>query len=583
MKRCLSIILVLFFLWGFSAKNEAATESIWENVTALTDGTYVMVMPRITPTGMAAGDYFMKTAQASNPGFQFGPFVSGQTVPVWEIRLEGKGCIIRAADIPGPNNYVNLSASSLTLGAKQVLDVTVDAGKFMFSVTSGGKVYYIRFTNQQNEPRFTTGTGTASHRFDLYRVSERDVVSLPPVSGDPLLKVSCIADLHVDYGIQSQTNPIRSGTVAACEAIGRQESPDVLLVGGDMTSDNGKQTWNLSLFRNAQDAIAAAARRAVPSGRVLYAAGNHDYQAGDGKGFDSNDYSQIMLRDTGNFVSTWRQREDGGTSSYLYPDYLLAYHYRIEGYDFIVINAPYKQALTYSEGTLQWLEKELQSIGRMKTVFLMTHYPLSDSRNISTYSYGLTGAVYDRLTGILLNYPNLIYLYGHNHGQAESVYIHNDTFERITPYDRDGTVLSSPRVLPESFVSSFMGSMAYYKVSFYPDWLGSTQPAVVQALTVSVYEDRIVFKMKNYGTVHGGTLQPAAYELPREVVYGQSCPEGDVNGDGRVSAVDALFALQAEQGQRTLTRMQTISADVNADFVIQTSDAVVLLAVSIGK
>ncbi len=48
---------------------------------------------------------------------------------------------------------------------------------------------------------------------------------------------------------------------------------------------------------------------------------------------------------------------------------------------------------------------------------------------------------------------------------------------------------------------------------------------------------------------------------------------GDVNGDGRINAVDARWTLQAASGVRTLTAQQTANADVNGDGRITAVDA----------
>ena len=48
---------------------------------------------------------------------------------------------------------------------------------------------------------------------------------------------------------------------------------------------------------------------------------------------------------------------------------------------------------------------------------------------------------------------------------------------------------------------------------------------------------------------------------------------GDVNGDGKITAVDARWTLQAASGVRTLTAEQQIAANVNGDDRITAVDA----------
>lgn len=48
---------------------------------------------------------------------------------------------------------------------------------------------------------------------------------------------------------------------------------------------------------------------------------------------------------------------------------------------------------------------------------------------------------------------------------------------------------------------------------------------------------------------------------------------GDINNDGRITAVDARWALQAASGTRSLSESQTLAADVNGDARITAVDA----------
>ncbi len=48
---------------------------------------------------------------------------------------------------------------------------------------------------------------------------------------------------------------------------------------------------------------------------------------------------------------------------------------------------------------------------------------------------------------------------------------------------------------------------------------------------------------------------------------------GDVNGDGKITAVDARWALQAASGTRTLTAEQLQQANVNGDNKVTAVDA----------
>jgi parallel beta-helix repeat protein len=58
--------------------------------------------------------------------------------------------------------------------------------------------------------------------------------------------------------------------------------------------------------------------------------------------------------------------------------------------------------------------------------------------------------------------------------------------------------------------------------------------------------------------------------------------QGDVNGDGVVDSADALMALQAALGQRTLSDEEFNAADLNGDGVIDSADVTLILRLAVG-
>lgn len=91
----------------------------------------------------------------------------------------------------------------------------------------------------------------------------------------------------------------------------------------------------------------------------------------------------------------------------------------------------------YTEGAMDWIENKLKEIGPDKTVLFTSHFPLSDSNNIVKSSKGASEDTTLRLIDIFKNYPNLVHLYGHDHGSAFA-FINSETEERVTRYDTDG-------------------------------------------------------------------------------------------------------------------------------------------------
>ena len=566
-KRILATILVLTLCMGllpscFSLS--AATVTEFGPIDAMESGSYYLVVPSITPTGMSNGAYYVPAELATNPGFKFAAFDQNKLndVPKWKItKISDTECTIQN-EAKGANGYINMNGASIGYGAEQKLNYEFTGGLCKFFVVTGGNTYYIRFTNggDTKEPRFHSGTGTASHQFQLwgtitYNAESSGNADLPLPDEDPLLTLACISDLHSDYGLQNKEPFVRNSVVKTLQAISQQENADILLVGGDNTSDNGGTSatggWEYSDYQKVIAQYRSLASIATESGLSLWAAGNHEFQAGEDRSYNSYaGYEDIMFDACGEPLSVFRQKDDSSLASLPYPDFILGLHYNIKGFDFIVINAPWSKALQFSSGTYKWLEERLEEIGEEKTVFVVAHYPLTDSRGISTPTYGISGDQYKKITDIFEDYPNLIYLYGHNHGGAESVYIGKDTFERITSYTATGRVVNDRNTVPTSFITAFMGSMSYYNTSVDNGWLTEKDPNIVQSLFVYVYKDRIVFQMKNFGTYKGDKTNDVlkTWTVMRDVqgsLSGNNGNEGD------------------ESGMSALTKALLVTTDVN--------------------
>ncbi len=552
-KRIFVLFLAFACCAGLFANVTFGQEAQFGTATYLQTGEYIMAVEGITPTGKPNGDYYMTAQEANNPGMLFDSFNKSNPdgATYWKItRVSDTECTIQNP-AKGENGYLNITANTLKYGAKANLKYSFSAGKCKFYATVSGANYYIRFTNStNNESRFHAGTGDGSNQFRLYGMITpeaepdyeiSDMAGAPLPEEDPLFTVACITDLHADYGLQSDEPYIRNSVITTLNKI-KSENADILLIGGDNTSDNGKVAdkggWKYSTFQKVIASYKEVTEGATESGRTLWACGNHDHQAGEFEGYDSYaDYEQLMKDSCGEPLSVYRHKDEKSLDQ-KYPEHILGIHYKVEDFDFIVINAPYSQALTYSSGTLKWLDGRLRGIGKDKTVFLVSHYPLTDGRGISTPTYGLSGSNYTSFTNILKKYPNLIHLYGHNHGGAESVYIAEDTFERINSYASDGRVINNRNAVPTSFISSFMGSMSYYRYSYNEDWLDEKDPDVVQALMIYVYGDRIVFQMKNYGTALSN-VTPKSWTVMRDVsasLSGNGGASSDSNGDSNGSS-----------------------------------------------
>lgn len=337
---------------------------------------------------------------------------------------------------------------------------------------------------------------------------------------EPFFTVACISDLHIEFGIQNQAHPNREGVLKVCERLAKEENVQMMLVGGDIFSNDSKQSWDYSTYIKVRDRIAKDLKSATKSGRVLYANGNHDYEVGLKNGFNPYGFFDIMNKDIG-FDSILLQRTDLKAIR-TYPDNLLGAYKKINGINFIIVNQPYTgdSSFEISDRTFKWIESVFKKCNN-QTTFLVCHSPLNDTQGMPG-PYWLNEKDSKKFKKLLETQNNLIYLYGHSHSMdktnsefANDSFIRDDVFERMTLYNNDGTVIKD-RTQPDGNVSAFMGSMSYCNNEFdHYSRLSEVQSPIVQALLIDVYNDKIVFRMKNYGEINPGKEEPDTFTLDR--------------------------------------------------------------------
>lgn len=81
------------------------------------------------------------------------------------------------------------------------------------------------------------------------------------------------------------------------------------------------------------------------------------------------------------------------------------------------------------------------------------------------------------------------------------------------------------------------------------------------------------------GTVFRVEIPSLGYDL--YYVYSKAAL-GDVNGDGKINAIDARYVLQASSGARTFTDTERRLADVNGDGKVNAIDARRILQIASG-
>lgn len=257
----------------------------------------------------------------------------------------------------------------------------------------------------------------------------------------PIKRVLVFGDYQIsDYLLSDESlTPLRPVFVKVCEDL-EKEHFDAVMVGGDLTfwTSVSKERWELVV-----DTVLGMLKEKI-SPNIYIIAGNHDYNAGERDNYNSADYYNTYMKENNGSL------EENGNGYFEHCDYydedvLIAFMYEQDGIYFMGLstsptmmrgNLQYSN-YNYTEGAMDWIENKLKEIGPDKTVLFTSHFPLSDSNNIVKSSKGASEDTTLRLIDIFKNYPNLVHLYGHDHGSAFA-FINSETEERVTRYDTDG-------------------------------------------------------------------------------------------------------------------------------------------------
>lgn len=289
----------------------------------------------------------------------------------------------------------------------------------------------------------------------------------------PLLTLACISDIHTERGLITDINNIgiRGSFSQTLTRIKNEEKIDVLLLGGDCTSD---ATIPQANWEKVRKMIANYSRKAFQDRSntpVLYVTGNHDYEVANWydlpKSYNAGDYyTYPMKEDIGELTADESFYEDADNADLGKMTLLAAYHYVIHGFDFVILNCGKHQFrdagyYEYSVESVQWVADKLAEIYAEdpgKTVFFALHIPFGDSNSIRSASKGIVSSAGEKLLkSTLAKYPNLIMLYGHDHGE-DKAYTRIKTSQRVTRYDHKGAVIDTyddthvDGKLPEGYV-----------------------------------------------------------------------------------------------------------------------------------
>ena len=338
-------------------------------------------------------------------------------------------------------------------------------------------------------------------------------------SGDePYLTIACFSDPHHEYGVQNTDSHVRPSTEKAVQLVKDLGGADIVFLGGDITGRNGE--WDTETIKDTVNASYEIFESASVDGKVLVVTGNHDPEPSVHSGtteINSNDYSGYMKARLGNFVSAYYTSDLNNEFAGPFEE-LLCYRYKIDGINFIGLNTPYGDRRDVKQTgynglyceQVEWLESELQKIGKDETVFVLCHYPVASLHTVEVADLKVDNSDYNAsrelMDKLLTEYSNVIYCYGH---------VHTENVEAFT--NTSETVLSS-YTAGGCAVYCHMGSLGYYNDHFGGP-LGFEDPTVIQVNMISVYADRIEFSIKNAGesAPYGGEYEINSYTVARDM------------------------------------------------------------------
>ena len=348
-----------------------------------------------------------------------------------------------------------------------------------------------------------------------------------------ILTAFCYTDIHNQQAMLDYPTTVRSSLIEAKKlALEEFGTADLALVGGDNISDY--PYWNRSCalpkknFLDLKEKMHNCIAESTVDGKVLYVAGNNDMILGDigtdeNEPYNTTDFYDLMdgafgcLSDSEKLILVSKEKPN--------ELYWGAFHYVVNGIDFIGINIDPNTAFNSHEGyysaqTLGWVKNKVDEIDPegSKPVFVIGHlsaiYYFNNGKLCETMENGDRSLFYDIFKG----HKNAFYLYGHVHG--ESSCYRNFSSGAVLHLDKNnmplGSNLSELNSQDKEYEYSLvhMGGLRPFgapyfendgmsgyggesEIKYYPC---TATPNLAQFLVFEVYSDRVVFYIRNTGT-----------------------------------------------------------------------------------
>lgn len=347
-----------------------------------------------------------------------------------------------------------------------------------------------------------------------------------------ILTAFCFTDIHNQQSMLDYPTTVRKSLIQANE-LAREEFgvADLALVGGDNVSDYPH--WNKSCalpkknFLDLKAKMHACISSSVKDGKVLYVAGNNDMILGDigtdeNEPYNTTDFYDLMDSAFGALPET----EKTIIISKEKPNELYwgAFHYTVNGIDFIGINIDPNTAFnshegSYSDETLIWVKNKLNEIDPdgKKPVFIVGHLSAICYYKEEKLSETMINGNRELFYSIFKGHKNAFYLYGHIHGEGYCYKIYSSG--AVLHINGDNQPLNSNLESNDSrgkeyeFTFVHMGGLRPFGKQYFeqngltgyggnsePKYhTGTATPLLAQYLVFEVYSDRVVFYIRNTG------------------------------------------------------------------------------------
>lgn len=346
-------------------------------------------------------------------------------------------------------------------------------------------------------------------------------------------------DIHNQQAMLDFPTTLRkSARIAADDAEAEFGKADLTLIGGDNVSDY--PYWNRSCwlpkknFLDIKEKMVRCFADCTEKERVLYVAGNNDMILGDIGTEENQPYNTTEFYYTGPMKDTLGVLPDSecytvrsAEKPWEHP-YLNAFHYVVDGVDFVGISVDPNTAFNSHEGyytneTLDWVERKLREIDPdgVKPVFVVGHLSAL-YYHAGSWGETMKNGDSDRFYRALSGHKNLFYLYGHLHGEgyvyreySSGAVVHLD--EHFQPLSPNLAADDSAQAGEFAMTLVHMGGLrpfgaCYFEQDGLSGYGGESEkqyypitatPTLAQYMVFELYEDRVVFYIRNAGSMEG--------------------------------------------------------------------------------